>query len=1624
MNPDEKVSSIVQGVKQLSDLMIRRIRSGDPVPDEIQYQFANLISNASQRIEQLQQAAQGPLVSQATMRKRVDEAFQEELQTLDDVPKAPLCQNADRLISLIEFAQESAKLKHVAVGNAKNHPFCAFEHELRGLPGVFFDGGSEEKGVWLTIERLHETTAPRPPDMLTSWLDISDDPNHKPELKVAINVCGVTQNRASERNLMACDSDVLLLENHPACVQIQAYYQAYVTKQWADWATAEKRRRKVIEIYGRLFEIKQMLEGSLAETQLELVWGIGVMVWRKPGIDLRYPLLTQSISIEINNSTMSLEIVPQDVDETLERECFVLGDNPGLLDLEKEFTTFVAHRATSLSPYDIGSFEGLLRSGAKLLDSKGIYWPDNTEAGDRTVPTASEELKVTDTWVLMARARGKSFFVQDLERFKNELHAENVERLPPAVDVILKKPADNCSPLHLPSFRGMSSVKGHCYDEDCDDVKPRELYFPLPFNGEQARIVQLLELYDGVVVQGPPGTGKTHTIANVIAHYLALGKRVLVTSMKEPALTVLRDKLPEKLRDFAVSLLTNEREGMKQFEASLGKMSSELQSINQVSMKSKIAGLELRLEQLHSNLTRIDRQIAEMAKASLSPISIDGDSITPAEAAFELMNGKGLYEWLDDNLTPTNQPTFDNADVARLRRARQLVGRDLCYLGLDIPQISLLPSTTEILSLHQKSLRFAALQRTVLEMGLFSPSNFPEQFVSKVDAIEELIGNYNALVTKCENFRSAWVQDVLFRLNSCGASLAPIIQIFEKVAGRLALALADRESFLNRPIFVPENLELNDDLMKAVSNLANNQRGLGWFGFWKRDVRKQLKAIRILQRVPQTAEEWTHVHGYLQLLLRSKELLGCWNSVAKELGVRCFATISPEWLSQAFECYQQYQDLRQCVGLRGEIHASVHGLFESANRCVDVLRDTQSYSRLLEALKIHCEYLELATVVIMKERLTSVLASCDGKIRLEIGISVTDKLGTEGVEGGSIASEWNYFLERIRQLHGLQEAFRDIEEVTERIEGSGASLWARKLRENPVVGVFDSLLPDNWQIAWRLKRLSAVFVGTSFRKILNEMASQRREVEDLLAKTYQDIVVQRAWLNLAARATPNIRSALQAYRAAIAKMGKGTGKRSARYRQDARRAAASAHSAIPCWIMPHWRVSESLPSKFGSFDLVVIDEASQSDLSALPALLRAQKILVVGDEKQVSPEAIGLEEEKIRNLMTRYLQNQIEDFRAQMTPDRSIYDLFKVAFPESSLMLREHFRCAGPIIEYSKREHYNHELQPVRLPKPSERLDPPLVDMFVVDGSRQCKCDVNLAEARVIVDEIKTISSDPRLRHRTIGVVSLLGASQAKKVWDMLEKEIGPEIIRQHDIACGDARTFQGKERDIVFLSMVVSPGNAQAQTKDLTAQRFNVAASRARDRMYLVRSIEANELSSRDVLRRRLIAHFAMPFEVGIRTVNELRASCESDFEREVYDFLTERGYRVVPQVKAGEYRIDMVVEGNNDALLAIECDGDRFHGPERWEEDMYRQRTLERMGWHFWRCFASEFVRNRNEVVQDLLQTLSLRGITPIGNDGRSHNEYTEHRRVTAFESSESLIDEASTRVADVGKCDETAT
>lgn len=1517
----------------------------------------------------------------------------------------------DRLASLIEFAMESARLKVSPASAVAQHKlFALYEEDVQGRLGLTLNGGGgteDGEEIWLSVARLHETKPPVAVSaMLKPWLSMTQGPEREPTLLSSVLgsvlIASGTHKANAPQGHPGAEQDnrqVDPVANIPLVgfaqeAIVRGLFDDFLNTPWRPWAEEEKKRRWTIKLYGDLFTLKQQLEGSIVESQIELVWGAGLGLWTSPQGIVSYPLVTRAAALSLNPFTQAIEVRPVDADARPELDWYSSVDNVGVQEVEKAAKEFFGKATTTFSPFDRGTFEVLLKSAVTHLDSNGVYWPNAVPPDDRMRPKPNSNLCVTDTWVLFARPRNMSVLIQDLLSLKGEVeNRKGAEALPAAVKALVTAPSTGSESLGLPSFRGVSATYGGGSDAAGGSAKPQDLYFPKPFNDEQVRIIQLLERYQGVVVQGPPGTGKTHTIANVICHYLANGKSVLVTSMKDPALGVLQDQLPAEIRPLAISLLATEPDGMKQFEHAIQKIAAGVQALDKVAYASRIRQLDDSIDALHGKLARGDRAISDWAQKNLQRIDLDGEEIDPQDAAREVVAATGKYEWIEDRLDvgPTFAPQVSDADIVTLRAARRELGPDLVYLGASVPQVVELPESKTLLQAHQDLSRFTVLSREIEQGTVPALADSAQETLNSARALLADIDRLQSLRDDVITLRRSWT--VGLRATLAASPGGTVAASLERLGSDLRAANDERKAGLDRPVATPLGMDLDAELGEAVTNLIAGRSPFGISGlFGKSDQKKALAQVTLLSRPPQNTEGWGEVARHLALQRALRDLAARWNALAPELKIEPTGGTEPQHGTDAYELYEVYLKVKETVLVEQRVTATTANVFPNWARAGEVAAKVDALRELGDALRHHVAKNQLADVWAFKEKVQANLAGRSGPVVEQIRAFAAETLGNPAVADAELQARWSVLTAEVARVNGFGSSLVTVADVAGRFAQGGAPKLANRLRE-PLTTASDPLLPDNWRTAWRLRRLTTHLESIDAQAEIKKLSADRAITENDLARAYQQVVVTRTWLRLAENASPAIRAALQAYLAAIQRIGRGTGKRAVRYRQDARAAARLANPAVPCWIMPHYKVSESLPPQLGVFDLVIIDEASQSDFTALPALLRAKKVLIVGDDKQVSPEAVGLEEAKVRNLMTRFLADQVPTFRPLMSPERSIYDLYRVVFAQSGLMLREHFRCVAPIIEYSKREFYNHELEPLRAPKYSERFDPPLIDVFVGDGFRTG--NTNSGEAQFIVEEFGQLIRDPRMQGRTIGVVSLLGSEQAQDIWDRLVSEYGPEALANFKVACGDAYTFQGKERSVMFLSMVHAMNvRSTALSRDTFAQRFNVAASRAQDRMYLVRSVSLDDLSEMDVLRRNLIQHFTTPFYQDQARVGDLRRLCESDFEREVYDMLAERGYWVQPQVQAGRFRIDMVVEGHNDARLAIECDGDRYHGPERWGEDMLRQRVLERAGWVFWRCFASAWVRRRPQMMEELVKSLDARGIEPVGPERAPQSVHTESR------------------------------
>ena len=205
-------------------------------------------------------------------------------------------------------------------------------------------------------------------------------------------------------------------------------------------------------------------------------------------------------------------------------------------------------------PWAAVDLERVLRGFANSLPITGDYTPSFEHGGG-----AAEKpvVRLAPALILRKRTRRtyEDFYRQIIDQIKDgEEIPENIRRI---IDIVDDSPSEEKEGVEIKAGTTTSTLP---------DI---ELYFPLPANDEQKRIVQKVEHRRGVLVQGPPGTGKSHTIANLICHFLAKGNRILVTSETPRALEVLRSKLPREIEELCVVWLGSDPDSQKALEKSV-----------------------------------------------------------------------------------------------------------------------------------------------------------------------------------------------------------------------------------------------------------------------------------------------------------------------------------------------------------------------------------------------------------------------------------------------------------------------------------------------------------------------------------------------------------------------------------------------------------------------------------------------------------------------------------------------------------------------------------------------------------------------------------------------------------------------------------------------------------------------------------------------------------------------------------------------------------------------------------------------------------------------------------------------------------------------------------------------
>lgn len=441
-------------------------------------------------------------------------------------------------------------------------------------------------------------------------------------------------------------------------------------------------------------------------------------------------------------------------------------------------------------------------------------------------------------------------------------------------------------------------------------------------------------------------------------------------------------------------------------------------------------------------------------------------------------------------------------------------------------------------------------------------------------------------------------------------------------------------------------------------------------------------------------------------------------------------------------------------------------------------------------------------------------------------------------------------------------------------------------------------------------------------------------------------------------------------------------------RQLMRRSGQALQALKPCFMMGPLSVAQYLEPGALSFDLVIMDEASQlKPEDALGAIARAAQVVIVGDARQLPPtsffDRIGDEDE------------EVEEVEENVSDAESILDVASMLYRPSRL-LRWHYRSRhGSLIAFSNREFYDSRLFVFPSPvarSPVHGVKLVRIDDGVYEGRRNRREAERVVEAALI-----------HMRDRpdeSLGIVTL-NATQRELVESLMDQRLKADAeARQYvDAGAGGLEPFfiknlenvQGDERDVIFLSVTYGPsasGQVYQRFGPINGpnghRRLNVLFTRARDRVVVFSSLHSTEVaapagSSWGV--RALKAYLA-DAESGESAHSTLAGQVpRTDFEVEVAAALRERGFDVVARVGVAGFYVDLAVRHPltpDVFILGIECDGGSFQaGLTARDRDRLRPAVLKGLGWEMHRIWSADWVKNCvNEVDRIVARIHALMG------------------------------------------------
>jgi len=1096
-------------------------------------------------------------------------------------------------------------------------------------------------------------------------------------------------------------------------------------------------------------------------------------------------------------------------------------------------------------------------------------------------------------------------------------------------------------------------------------------FFPLAVNKEQKEIYNNYLKNRLTVVMGPPGTGKSHTIVNILCALLAEGKRVLVTAQTDKALESLLTKIPQTFDDLIFTKIQIEN---KEDRFSLEK---SINNIRDILTQNFTLGTDAEIRKLNEfkgKYVTLKSDVVKVLEEEYKHISInDSFSDLRSYQILEKLLSKDNkeWDWLKDEITSDHLSEFSD-----LKKSID------DYMNLSTSKDSTLEIDEELI----------VAMTLVIEFDL-------ESYLNSKESQKKIYDYYKIDLFQKDKFLNIDLEQVIeitgkFSNSDIVIHRLPVLNNLRTKYSKIQVQNQDISTNQSFSDLITNKGKYLIDIETYLAEIGKDNDSLS-LSTRLNPFNTKFKRVKYLDEFTVNSSSCNNKTNLLQL----KELisqLGVIDKKIKDLKGNGFSiaeddtaslNIQVRRLNEATELIQNNYDILSNIN-------NNQSLVVFANILEIKPTDVEAIHHKAKVFKEDFYKLKnLENDILSQEKdLNYALTKLKNS---SIANRSSQSLNIENITS---ISELNTFKSELKNTLTLANREKNLADAINNLQRLLPKTFS-KIED--VQSVF--INKENFEFAQAYQTISKN-IDIDLQKTKENLRLIRDKIFEVKCNILFGLAKNNFKKTFKADEIDAFINLLQRYQYNYKQSKRGI-KDKVKFEVLAKKNSGQISKKLSCWVMNFNDVLDSIGPEPEIFDCIIVDEASQLDFNSLLLGYYGKSMIIVGDDKQTSPSSLsGADSNDFDTIKNKHLDYLGQD-KIHIRSDNSLFTLAKMIAGTSNLALKEHFRCAPEIIEFSKANFYNNSLRPLKQ-RNSNRLKP-LKAIYIANSFLENK--VVRKEVETIKNHLITIIKSAEYHGKTIGVVSLGNAKHTEALKNLKEEladDFGKTLIDKFNLIIEDSPKFQGDERDVMIVSLGVAlnlskseenknPKPAAIIGNEEQKRRINVALSRAKEQMILFHSVKAEDLKPKDFRLKILsffheqfkpIAPFILPDNEDERNRYNFPKPFDSWFEYDVVAHLIKKGFPLIqPQYKVKEkelwfnpklgketyvyFKLDIVVH-HNGQMIAIECDGDPFHSQlEDVIYDAERQDFLERVGWKIYRILYSKFKRNPSLEIQKMV-------------------------------------------------------